>query len=40
MKQLVETWQIDFNRTSNVLPVRASSMTDKLFYKTEYITSK
>ena len=27
--------QIDYNRTSNVSPVRASSVTDKLFYKTE-----
>ena len=24
-------WQIDFNRTSNVSPVKASSVTDKLF---------
>ena len=32
--------QIDYNGMSNVSPVRASSVTDKLFYKTEYITSK
>ena len=32
--------QIDYNGTSNVSPVRALSVTDKLFYKTEYITSK
>ena len=32
--------QIDYNGTSNVSPVRASSVTDKLFFKTEYITSK
>ena len=32
--------QMDYNGTSNVSPVRASSVTDKLFYKTEYKTSK
>ena len=31
---------MDYNGTSNVSPVRASSVTDKLFYKTEYKTSK
>ena len=32
--------QIDYIGTSNVSSVRASSVTDKLFYKTEYKTSK